>query len=127
MNLEDSLLLDMKLEICLSDGYDCTFEADILKLYKVAKPLCGELGFNIPGKTQSKLMHLYCNLSTCLSEFYNNNLNMLEHNISCDQVSSVQKLCDLCGYIIEQLNKIKNALLNVRLFQRSSIEPCPWR
>ena len=50
LQLENSMLLDMKLDICLSDDYSCTLEVDVFQQLPISKPLCGDLGFNIQGK-----------------------------------------------------------------------------
>lgn len=46
---QDSLLMDMKVDVCLSDAYDCYLQAEILNRQRVPKPFCGEFGLTIPG------------------------------------------------------------------------------
>ena len=117
LQLENSMLLDMKLDICLSDDYSCTLEVDVFQQLPISKPLCGDLGFNIQGKHVNRFrvrvkilnhgkklrIHGLNTLNSWFkySEFMGKILRI--HGLN------TQNLCFLCNMCLKLLPQIKSS------------------
>ncbi|WAR05123.1 hypothetical protein MAR_020492 [Mya arenaria] len=54
---DDKMVIDLKVQVCLSDGTNCDLDITVLDSFEFTKPLCGENnGFQLPGfLTMSKI------------------------------------------------------------------------